>query len=124
MRLRNAPEYFFSLKNIKNQLIGFINGTCTNESSIYHSSMSDHSQDGRTLIIHTVVVTENYRRQGIASFMLSSYIEEMKKIGNIQNVLLLSKNYLLAFYMKNGFSLIGASAVVHGKVLLYFPNLF
>ena len=77
--------------------------------------METHEPEGSTLIIHSVVIHPKYRRQGLASSMLSYYLERMCGNEKITKILLISKGYLLGFYASVGFQVVRLSPVVHGK---------
>ena len=103
------------------EIIGFVCSTRCN--SLTAEAMRSHDATGKILAIHSVVVDERYRNQGVASAMLQDYVSAMdrmnKKRGTLkvkmEKVVLLAKKNLLAFYVRNGFIAIGVSPVVHGK---------
>ncbi len=118
MRIENAGSYFKVLKHASDsKCLGFINGTCATSPKITHSSMTNHDAKGHSLIIHSVTIDNSVRRQGFGNAMLKEYVslvaEESKHISVIQ---LLSKAYLIPFYVNCGFHVIGLSSVVHGQV--------
>jgi predicted PhzF superfamily epimerase YddE/YHI9 len=72
------------------------------------------------LAIHSVVVQEEYRNQGIAKAMMQDYIEAMKLMDDgVEKLVLLAKSDLLGFYVQCGFSVVAPSAIVHGKDVWY-----
>lgn len=82
-------------------VIGFI---CSTKCHTFtHESMSVHDSSGRLLAIHSVVVAEPYRRQGIATRMLKDYIVTISQDTSVEKMLLLAKENLLPFYLKCGF---------------------
>ena len=103
------------------EIIGFVCSTRCN--SLTAEAMRSHDATGKILAIHSVVVDERYRNQGVASAMLQDYVSAMdrmnKKRGTLKvkmdKIVLLAKKNLLAFYVRNGFMAIGVSPVVHGK---------
>lgn len=115
-RAIHASEYFYSLKDIaSSKLIGFINGTCTTASKIHHESMSEHVINGRTLVIHSVVVSPTMRRKGIATYMLKKYLFTLHQQQLIDKVLLLSKVPTMPLYLSVGFRFYCISSVEHGS---------
>jgi ribosomal protein S18 acetylase RimI-like enzyme len=56
------------------EIAAFINGTCSAHKAIHHESMSTHDPHGRYLVIHSVTVSDRYRRQALASNMLRDYV--------------------------------------------------
>ena len=84
-------------------VIGFV---CSTKCHIFqHESMSVHEGSGRVLAIHSVVVAERYRRQGIATRMLKDYVQAVlaEDEDPPEKFVLLSKAHLLAFYVNCGF---------------------
>jgi predicted GNAT family N-acyltransferase len=112
-RIKNANEYFYVLKK-HNELVGFINGTCIMENTIHHESMSHHHPEGKYLVIHSVTVRKEARRQKIASKMLRAYVHKIADLRKVKGILLMSKSYLLPFYLQVGFNFVKVSPVVHG----------
>uniref|UniRef100_A0A0G4FCC2 N-acetyltransferase domain-containing protein n=1 Tax=Chromera velia CCMP2878 TaxID=1169474 RepID=A0A0G4FCC2_9ALVE len=125
MRLEEAPEHFCVLlqkgeegEGDKSSLAGFVNGTCTSGTTLTHETMETHEKDGRTLCIHSVVIHQDFRRRGVGSEMLKAYVRRYTETGKqrgIDRILLLCHEYLLPFYEKTGFQLVGKSGVVHGS---------
>uniref|UniRef100_A0A6B2LP75 N-acetyltransferase domain-containing protein n=1 Tax=Arcella intermedia TaxID=1963864 RepID=A0A6B2LP75_9EUKA len=114
-RLKNAVEHFMVAKDEGGKLIGFVNGTASDEDQLTHQSMFKHVPNGKSLNIHSVVVVPELRRKGIALQMLLKYIQTQKQETSIQKIFLLTKSHLQNFYMKAGFTLVGPSAVHHGQ---------
>lgn len=122
-RIENANPFFCVLKRKDSgNIIGFVNGTCTTENVIFHESMSHHVAGGRSLVIHSVTVDPNFRRQGIATNMLKMYIRKIGEYETISRILLLTKDNNILLYLKVGFQFLRISPVVHGQVTL--PSLF
>eukprot|EP01038_Epipyxis_sp_PR26KG_P011950 gene11950-15995_t len=116
-RLSNASQFFYGIYSsvIQNTLIGFINGTCTNESSIHHDSMTEHVVSGRTLVIHSVTVQHNHRRKGLGTIALKEYIKRIANENLVDHILLLSKAHMISFYCNCGFTFTKLSSVAHGQ---------
>lgn len=116
LRINQASEFFHVLEDPSNgKIIAFINGTCTKDLKIVEESMAHHDQDGKTLIIHSVVVDQSYRRNKIALDFLHHYIKHMHRENLVDRILLLSKSRLLPLYLKAGFAVVGLSDVEHGR---------
>ena len=77
--------------------------------------METHEPEGSTLIIHSVVIHPNYRRQGLATAMLTYYLERMRENSKISRIFLIAKGNLLGFYTSVGFKVLRLSPVVHGQ---------
>ena len=123
-RQENAPPYFTcaaiskiasstvesNSNHTDDTVIGFICSTRCH--TFTHNSMSVHVPDGSILAIHSVVVAEAYRRRGIATQMLQSYIHDIALqqkssatygVTRISKIALLAKARLLSFYVNCGF---------------------
>lgn len=107
-------------------IVGFICSTRCNEFT--EESMSTHDPTGKLLAIHSVVVEEPYRKQGIAKAMLQHYVANMKEKQKqlqlssdhpISSMVLLAKAHLLGFYVQCGFQVNRPSPIVHGQELWY-----
>jgi len=99
-RIANASKYFSILEN-GSSICGFINGTCVADTVIHHDSMSTHNPDGATLVIHSVSIVPEMRRQKLGTGFLKRYMDNIinnKDYTNITRVLLLTHAYLLPFY--------------------------
>lgn len=97
------------------EIIGYV--TATRCHQFTEESMKVHHPNGSLLAIHSVVVDENYRRQGTGLAMLKEYIETLRKmdmVHGIKKVVLLSKMEKVPFYIQAGFKVMGESKIVHG----------
>lgn len=117
-RQQVAGKYFLVMKGTNSsEVIGFVNGTCIEGETITHESMTDHNPDGKTLVIHSVTVSSRHRKEGCGTRLLKKYVEYVTDCcPEIHLILLLSKAYLLRFYVSCGFQLVCLSPVHHGKV--------
>ncbi|KAL7556846.1 hypothetical protein ACA910_016320 [Epithemia clementina (nom. ined.)] len=110
-------------------LVGYVCSTRCN--SFTGDSMTTHEATGQMLAIHSVVVPHEYRRQGVATYMLKEYIkhisnfnsqcfdDEGKRGSPIEKIVLLAKANLLTFYCKAGFRVVRPSPIVHGSEQWY-----
>jgi N-acetylglutamate synthase-like GNAT family acetyltransferase len=79
--------------------------------------MTEHVPEGTTLVIHSVTISPSNRRNGLGTIMLKKYVRYIaEECLEIDKILLLSKAYLLGFYVSCGFLLVSLSPVEHGKV--------
>ena len=113
-RIKAAGQFFLVLKE-EQSILGFINGTCILSNNITHDSMSNHEPIGRSLVIHSVSVSKQMRRRKLGSAMLAYYVAKLNTDHfEIDRILLLSKAYLINFYISSGFKVDCLSSVVHG----------
>jgi arylalkylamine N-acetyltransferase len=121
---QSGPELFTVARNIEDdQVVAFLCTTLTNSDLVTDESMSVHEAQGKTICLHSVCVSPNYRKQGIATKLLTKWIEQLKQINALQEVsskkkytriALLSRPKLTGLYESVGFKNIGTSNVVHG----------
>ncbi|KAJ1422618.1 hypothetical protein B484DRAFT_332161 [Ochromonadaceae sp. CCMP2298] len=115
-RITEAGDFFYTYRRSPaDEIVGFVNGTCTVGSVIEEESMTEHKPEGNVLVIHSVTVSQNHRRNGLGSSMLKRYVQQIKENRRVDGILLLCKANLLSFYVGCGFSLVGLSHVVHGQ---------
>ncbi|EDV25186.1 putative N-acetyltransferase C9.02c [Trichoplax sp. H2] len=118
-RFNVASDLFLGYE-INGKIVAFICGTRSNDNLLTFQSMYEHAANGKTLCIHALCVTSNFRRQGIASILLKHYIEYIKQaIPSISVINLIAHDYLIPFYEKAGFQCLGLSSVVQGKFSWY-----
>ena len=102
------------------EIVGFVTGTRCSAFDV--ASMAVHDPHGSMLAIHSVVVSEQYRRMGIGSAMLREYVASIRKRTvktPIEKIVLIAKADKLAFYVRAGFSVVGVSPIVHGRDTWY-----
>ncbi len=119
LRANTAGDYFKTLKHASDlsKAVGFVNGTCITSPTITHESMKHHDASGKNLVIHSVTIDQTLRRKGCGSQMLKEYVSIIaKESKHIENVFLLSRPYLIPFYISCGFVVVAMSDVVHGQV--------
>eukprot|EP00555_Chaetoceros_dichaeta_P002469 CAMPEP_0198250822 /NCGR_PEP_ID=MMETSP1447-20131203/1859_1 /TAXON_ID=420782 /ORGANISM="Chaetoceros dichaeta, Strain CCMP1751" /LENGTH=297 /DNA_ID=CAMNT_0043935709 /DNA_START=158 /DNA_END=1049 /DNA_ORIENTATION=+ len=125
-RRENAPNYFqCAISNDDDSIIGFVCATRCDR--FEEESMSSHTAMGALLAIHSVVVEESYRKKGVATAMLTSYLETVQRQevddgsggSGIQSVVLLAKTHLLGFYVNCGFQVNRLSPIIHGRERWY-----
>lgn len=72
------------------RMIGFVNGLCTNEWSLRDELFTDtslHDPDGCNIMICSVAVLPEYRKQGIAREMMWEFLRKQQAQGRKQAVL-------------------------------------
>jgi ribosomal protein S18 acetylase RimI-like enzyme len=120
-RYRVAPHLFLGAF-MEQQIVGLIMATGSMDESITHSSMSRHDSEGKTVCIHSVCVHPNYRRQSIATKLLTEYLKQIKSQG-MERVSLICHDDLIPLYERVGFVLCGISPIVHGPDPWFEMNL-
>lgn len=76
--------------------------------------MSQHVPGSKSVCVHSVCVSPDHRRQGIALGLLKEYIRRLED-KEYERILLITHEELRGLYEKAGFQFVGKSAVVHGS---------
>ncbi|MDS0525274.1 GNAT family N-acetyltransferase [Clostridium sp. SHJSY1] len=119
-RINTFQESFFVAEK-DNEIIGFINGCVTNETTILDELYEDsslHVQAGNYQTIFGLDVLPEYRNQGIAA-KLMNHIINISKISKRKGIILTCKKKLIHYYEKFGYVNKGLSKSVHGGVNWY-----
>ncbi|GAA5900121.1 uncharacterized protein JCM6883_006094 [Sporobolomyces salmoneus] len=115
-RQEHASNYFLgAYQSEDDQLVGFICSTRTSSSTLTHESMETHEPTGAYLAIHSVCVSPDHRKQGIAKNLLQEYVKRVQAAGEVKGIRLIAKEGLVGMYERTGFKSRGKSEVVHGK---------
>ena len=83
--------------------------------------MSEHVPGGNSVCIHSVCVSGDHRRKGIASALIKEYIARLERENDADSswryrrLLLITHDRLRSFYESVGFEWLGKSDVVHGS---------
>ncbi|SFH93049.1 Predicted N-acetyltransferase YhbS [Tindallia magadiensis] len=103
------------------KLIGFINGSVTNEQKI-HDDMFHHADlhipEGSYQSVFGLDVLPEYRCQGVAAQLMMHMIDCAKQHSR-KGVILTCKEHLIDYYSKFGFENLGVSESVHGGACWY-----
>ena len=70
--------------------------------------MIGHDAYGKNVLVFALAVLPEFQKQGIASQLMSRFVEEARKRDK-ENVLLLCKQHLIAYYERLGFAHVGLS---------------
>lgn len=119
-RIKTFPESFFVVE-VEGNIIGFINGCVTNETTInddlYHNAEL-HVPDGDYQAIFGLDVMPDYRNRGIAEELMKHMIEVARVKGR-KGLILTCKEKLIHYYEKFGYINKGVSASAHGGAQWY-----
>lgn len=119
-RIKTFPDSFF-VAEVDGNIIGFINGCITNETTIYDELFTDaslHNPNGDYQAIFGLDVISDYRNQGIAAQLMNHMIEVSRLAGR-KGVILTCKDKLIHYYSKFGFKNKGISKSEHGGAVWY-----
>lgn len=120
-RLKVYPNHFWLLEDEEGNLISFVNGLVTDESSLRDEMYSDasfHNEQGAWQMIFGVNTLPEYRRKGLAGQVLQRVIADAREQGR-KGCVLTCKEALLHYYAAFGFVNEGVSESVHGGVVWY-----
>ena len=120
-RLKVYPNHFWLLEDEEGNLISFVNGLVTDESSLRDEMYSDasfHNEQGAWQMIFGVNTLPEYRRKGLAGQVLQRVIADAREQGR-KGCVLTCKEALLHYYAAIGFVNEGVSESVHGGVVWY-----
>jgi ribosomal protein S18 acetylase RimI-like enzyme len=123
-RITRFPCGFFVAES-NGTVIDHINGASTDKEDISDEEFKEmvgHDDSGKNIVIFAVAVLPPYQGKGIASQLMSRFIEESKKL-NKRKIMLICKSDLIAYYEKCGFVYIGKSASTHGGFEWYEMHL-
>lgn len=119
-RIRVFPGSFF-VAEIDNKIVGFINGSVTNDEVISDELFSNtnlHLPQGKYQAIFGLDVVPQYRKKGIAAQLMKYLIQKAKEAGR-KGVILTCKEHLIPYYQTFGYMNKGVSQSTHGGAIWY-----
>jgi len=114
-RVDTFPQGFF-VAEFDGRVIGFLNSASTDKDDISDEELKQligHDPNGRNMVVFALAVLPEYRKQGIARQLMERFTVEARKM-NKENILLMCKQYLIAYYESMGFDYVGLSGSTHG----------
>ena len=119
-RIKAFSSSFYVLEK-DGEIIGFINGSITNHTTIVdemYENATLHDPNGKYQAVFGLDVLPEYQKQGFARALMQHLIAQSKQ-QNRKGVILTCKKRLIPFYEKFGFVCKGRSASVHGNAVWY-----
>ena len=111
-RISAAKDIFLVVKDkAAGSIIGFVNGIATNDTELkdqFYTDASLHDTDGKNVMICSVCVLPEYRKQGIAREMICEYCRR-ESARNRKKLILTCKKEKVRMYEKFGFVDMGTS---------------
>ena len=111
-RVATAPELFLVVIDTENgKMAGFINAIATDESSLRDEFFTDtslHNPEGKYLMILSVAVLPEYRRQGLAGEMMREFLN-LQEGKNRLGAVLTCLESKVGLYKKMGYEDCGIS---------------
>lgn len=119
-RLKAFPDSFL-LAEEDGKIIGFINGCITNDKVICDEMFKDtsyHDREADYQAIFGLAVIPERQRAGIASKLMTEFIELTRKRGK-KGLTLTCKEHMVDFYSAFGYKNLGVSNSQHGGASWY-----
>lgn len=114
-RIDNIPDTFIIAEH-NNEIAGYINGPVINNmyitDDLFDKNQSNPTSGGYVAILG-LVVSENYRNQGLAGKLLNQ-LEQTAQSHNHKGITLTCKESLISFYEHYGYTNHGLSDSEHG----------
>ena len=114
-RIDSFPQGFF-VAELNGSVAGMLNSASTNKDDISDEELKQligHDPNGRNMVVFALAVLPEYRKQGIARQLMGRFTEEARKLDK-ENILLMCKQHLIAYYESMGFTRMGLSKSTHG----------
>jgi len=115
LRIHSFPQGFL-VAEIAGRVVGILNSASTDKDDISDEELKQligHDPNGRNMVVFALAVLPEYRNQGIARQLMRRFAEEARKLKK-ENILLLCKGHLIAYYESMGFEHMSLSKSTHG----------
>jgi ribosomal protein S18 acetylase RimI-like enzyme len=115
LRIETFPEGFL-VAELNGRVVGMLNGAATNKDDISDEELKQligHDPAGKNLVVFALAVLPEFQKRGIARQLMSSFADEARGQGK-ENILLMCKPHLIAYYEGMGFCHVGLSKSTHG----------
>lgn len=118
-RIEIYPDGFY-VAEYMGEIVGMVNSGATHKDDITDEELKyliGHVRNGRNSVIFSLAVHPDHRGRGIARMLMEKLIDSAERKEK-QNILLLCRNNLIAFYKSLGFYYGGpANAGLGGEIL-------
>ncbi len=114
-RIELFPEGFL-VAEFNGRVIGMINSGSTDKEDITDEALKDmvcHVKDGKNIVIFSLAVLPEFRRNGISKKLMMKFLDVSKALKK-ERILLICRSELIPYYQKYGFSYGGKSKSRHG----------
>ncbi len=115
LRIDTFPQGFF-VAETGGRIVGMLNSCSTNKEDISDEELKQlvgHDPNGKNMVVFALAVLPEFQKRGIARRLMATCIEEARRCQK-ENVLLMCKRHLIAYYEQMGFIHIGLSKSTHG----------
>lgn len=109
-RVRKAPELFLVAEDLETgKIAGFLNGLATDEEHFrdeFFQNAELYDPDGANVMLLGLDVLPEYRRQGLATYLMATYLENQEK-SNRKKVILTCLDSKVNMYENMGYKDLG-----------------
>lgn len=115
LRIDRFPEGFL-VAELDGKIVGILNSAATDKDDISDEELKQligHDPHGKNIVVFALVVLPAFQKRGIARQLMARFIKEVRARSK-ENVLLMCKSHLIAYYQKMGFIHVGLSKSTHG----------
>ena len=115
LRIETFSEGFL-VAEADGHVVGMLNSAATNKDDLGDEELKQligHDPAGKNMVVFALAVLPDYRKRGIAGQLMSRFVEKARD-GEKENILLMCKGYLIAYYERMGFAYAGRSRSTHG----------
>jgi ribosomal protein S18 acetylase RimI-like enzyme len=115
LRIDTFPQGFF-VAELEGRVVGMLNSASTNKSDISDEELKQlvgHDAEGKNMVIFALAVLPEFQKRGIARQLMARFMEEARRCQK-ENVFLMCKQHLIAYYGDMGFIHAGLSRSTHG----------
>ena len=114
-RIDLYPEGFLVAED-QGRIVGQVNSGSTHKDDISDEEFKQligHDPDGSNIVIFSLSVLPQYRKQGIGSQLLRTFVQQARDMGK-SKIMLLCKDDFVGYYTRHGFEDGGLSQSSHG----------
>ena len=106
----------FLVAEVNGRVVGILNGAATNKDDISDEELKQligHDPDGKNMVVFALAVLPEFQKRGISHQLMARFVEEAQARKK-ENLLLLCKQNLIAYYERLAFDHTGLSRSTHG----------
>ncbi|CAG5947295.1 serotonin N-acetyltransferase [Menidia menidia] len=104
------------------RLVAFVIGSLWDQERLTLDALSLHKPHGTMVHIHVLAVHRTFRQQGKGSILMWRYLQHLHYLPYVRRAVLMCEDFLVPFYQKSGFKVLGPSEVTVGP--LQFTEMF
>ncbi|XP_053707481.1 serotonin N-acetyltransferase-like [Synchiropus splendidus] len=98
------------------RLVAFIIGSLWDKERLTTEALTLHKPRGSSLHIHILAVHRTFRQQGKGPILMWRYLQYLRCLPNVRRAVLMCEDFLVPFYRKSGFKVLGRCAITVGAL--------